>query len=192
MRQAVVVAGGLALAIGLVGCGTTDTVSGLAQSTPSASAPAATTSAPSSGSGSGSSSAGGAKTAAAAMTSFVTQVLQQHYAKACKDNAPGAAPGQAPATVCAKPEMTKTLTSLHDAWAKPGVQLPPVGKVKVSALSPQGDSVTVPDTAVTLDGHTLHDLELIGSSGDTSSFKMSFVVTKVNGSWYVSNFNIDV
>ncbi|KAA9159668.1 hypothetical protein FPZ12_019930 [Amycolatopsis acidicola] len=81
---------------------------------------------------------------------------------------------------------------MHDAWAKPGVKLPPEGKVEVSGVTATGDKVTVPDTAVTVDGKSLHDLELIGSTGDVSSFKLSLETTKKDGAWYVSDWNIDL
>lgn len=175
-----------ALVLGLAACGG-QAVSGTAQPAAGAASSAPAASSPLDASGEGNT-----KTAAGALKSWVTQVLQQQYAEACKASAPVAAPGQDPATVCASEDLTRTLSALHDAWAKPGVKLPPEGKVTVDTLSPTGDSVTVPDTAISLDGRTLRDLELIGSSGDTSSFSLSLEMTKQNGTWYVSDWHIDV
>ncbi|MBB1152520.1 hypothetical protein H4281_05215 [Amycolatopsis sp. DR6-1] len=80
---------------------------------------------------------------------------------------------------------------MHDAWAKPGVTLPPQGKVTVDEVSTSGDQVTVPDTAVKLDGRTLRSLELIGSTGNTSSFSLAFKVQKHEGAWYVQGFDLN-
>ncbi|OXM64249.1 hypothetical protein CF165_27165 [Amycolatopsis vastitatis] len=79
---------------------------------------------------------------------------------------------------------------MHDAWAKPGVELPPKGTVEVADVTAKGDRVTVPDTAVTLDGRTLRSLELVGATGDTGSFSLSLKVEKRGGAWYVTGFDL--
>src|SRR5947209_9713437 len=72
----------------------------------------------------------GAKTPEAEVTAWVTDVLEAHYTKACMRNM--APPGMDLATACKNPEAIHTLTSLHDAWAKPGITLPPKAKVEVT------------------------------------------------------------
>lgn len=174
-----------ALALGLAACGG-EAVSGSAQPIQGSTAPASSSAAAGGGQGEDST-----KTPEGALKSWITQVLQEKYAEACEASAPAAAPGQDPATVCASDDIKTSLSSMREAWAKPGVKLPPEGKVTVDALSPAGDSITVPDTAVSVDGRTLHDLELIGATGNTSSFKLSLEMTKQDGTWYVSDWNID-
>lgn len=143
---------------------------------------------------------GNASTAAAtpgdALVGWVTEILETHYTQACLDAAPAIAPGQDPQKVCSGSQISQfdsVAKSLHEAWAKPGITLPPSGRVEVAAASATstGNAITVPDTAITVDGRTLHALELIGSSGDTGSFSMTFDVKKIDGAWYVDNWNIN-
>ncbi|WP_406638700.1 hypothetical protein [Amycolatopsis sp. WGS_07] len=132
----------------------------------------------------------GAPTYQAAVERWVTQILQKHYEKACLSSAPVLPPGQDAKTLCKRPEAQKSAASLHEAWAKPGVALPPQGKVTVDEVSATGDQVTVPDTAVKLDGRTLRSLELIGATGNTGSFSLTFKVQKHEGAWYVQGFDL--
>jgi hypothetical protein len=111
----------------------------------------------------------GAKTLRTALERWVTQILQEQYT-----------------------EALASAKSLREAWAKPGVKLPPQGKVEVAEVSAKGDEVTVPDTAVKLDGRTLRSLELIGATGDTGSFELSFKMQKHKGAWYVESFDLDL
>lgn len=134
---------------------------------------------------------GGSPKPAGAVKKFVAQVLEEKYSEACMSSVPVLPADRDPAAFCARQEVTQSLTSLHDAWAKPGVKLPPAGKLVVNAMAEKGaDTVTVPDSAITLDGRSLRELELIGSSGDTDSFTLSFEVKKKDGAWYVGGWNI--
>ncbi|MFD2466296.1 hypothetical protein [Amycolatopsis silviterrae] len=162
----------------LTACGSTD-VAGSPSTPTASSAPKTSEAKP------------GAPTYQVAVERWVTQILQKHYAKACLSSAPVLPPGQDAKTLCKRPEAQKSAESLHDAWAKPGVALPPQGKVTVDEVSATGDQVTVPDTAVKLDGRTLRSLELIGATGNTGSFSLTFKVQKHEGAWYVQGFDID-
>ncbi|WP_235190973.1 hypothetical protein [Amycolatopsis rifamycinica] len=134
--------------------------------------------------------ASGARTPDAAVERWVTQILREQYKEACLSSAPALPAGQDAEALCAKPRAAASARSLHDAWAKPGVKLPPEGKVEVATVTANGDKVTVPDTAVKLDGRTLRSLELIGATGDTGSFSLSLKVEKHAGSWYVTGFDL--
>lgn len=124
---------------------------------------------------------------------FVTRVLNERYTKACMASAPVLPTGREAAAFCAQPMVRKSLTALHDSWAKPGVTLPPEGKLAVTVEGePASGTITVPDTAVTLDGRSLRELELIGSSGDTDSFRLSFDVEQKDGRWYVESWDVEV
>lgn len=163
----------------LVACGSTNPVA-----EPAASPPAGTPQP--------SVSQAGAETPQAALERWVIQILEERYVEACLSSAPVMPTGQNAATECEDPKVIKSAKSLREAWAKPGVKLPPQGKVEVTAAAAKGDKITVPDTAVKLDGRTLRSLELIGSSGDTDSFSLTFTLQKHNGAWYVQGFELNV
>ncbi|UOZ06942.1 hypothetical protein [Amycolatopsis sp. WQ 127309] len=176
---AVLVAGGLAA------CGTTAAAPGGAEAgtpgPPASAAPApssATTTAPVAAASPG-----------AAVVQWVTLILRGSYAEACLSGAPAVEDGVDPRSVCkGADEVGKRL---RDAWAKPGVKLPPLGVVETDDITAPGDDVSVPDTAVRLDGRSLHELELVGATGDTSSFAISFATKKVDGKWYVGDLKLD-
>jgi hypothetical protein len=131
-----------------------------------------------------------ADTPAAAVETWVTQILQERYTEACLATAPAMPKEQDPATVCNGPDVKQSLASLHEAWAKPGVKLPPEGKVKATGVTAQGETVTVPDTAISVDGRTLHDLALIGATGNVDSFSFSLEMQKRDGVWFVGDLHI--
>ena len=181
LRNVLWLAAAPALLAGVAACGAT-TTAGSAIGTTSSAAPATT-----------STSAApdkpqGAKTPEAEVAGFVTDVLEAHYTKACMRNAAPA--GMDVATACKNPEAIRTLTSLHDAWAKPGITLPPTSKVQVTGVTTNGDTATVHDTTITVDGHTLNSLMLIGATGDVGGFGMSLSLQKQNGQWYIGDMNM--
>jgi hypothetical protein len=181
-------------AAGLAGCSSAAKSSD-ASATTSAAAPGSASASAASGSTS-SGAASAAATPGDALVGWVTDILETHYQQACLAAAPAIAPGQDPQKVCSGQQISQfdsVAKSLHEAWAKPGITLPPGGRVEATAAasSAGGSSVTIPDTAITVDGHTLHALELIGSSGDTSAFSMTFDVKKIDGAWYVYDWNIN-
>jgi hypothetical protein len=131
----------------------------------------------------------GAATPEALMTTFVTDVLEQHYRKACLLN--GAPPGTNlnPAVVCAQSQATKTLTSLRDGWVKPGITLPPRSKVTVNKITPKGDKATVTDTGISLDGHTLNALMMIGSH-NAQGFGVTWTLQRQNRGWLIASMDL--
>jgi hypothetical protein len=134
--------------------------------------------------------ASGAETPGAAVERWVTQILEERYTEACLSGAPLLPAGQDAEALCRSPRALASAKSLRAAWAKPGVDLPPRGKVEVAAVPAQGGKVTVPDTAVKLDGRTLRSLELIGATGDTGSFSLGIKVVEHEGAWYVTGFDL--
>jgi hypothetical protein len=125
-----------------------------------------------------------------AVSTFVMQILQGNYAKACRTSAIVAPPEAGDtAKMCADDgDAISSLKSLHDAWAKPGVDTN--AGVAVIGADAQSDSVTVQDTDIMVGDKSLHDLELIGSSGDTSSFKLALTAKKKDDMWYVGGINM--
>jgi hypothetical protein len=133
----------------------------------------------------------GAKAPGAAVERWVTQILQEQYTEACLSSAPALPAGQDAESLCKRPEASASAKSLREAWAKSGVKLPPARKGEVATVAAKGDKVTVPDTAIKLDGRTLRSLELIGDTGDTGSFSLSLKVEKHAGSWYATGFDLE-
>lgn len=126
-----------------------------------------------------------------AVTQWVTAVLQEDYQKACKLMAASAPPGTDVEKECSSGDARSTLSSMHEAWAKPGIKLPPQGQVEVAKTAPSGDTATVSDDAVSVDGHTLHDLMLIGASGDgVSGVHITLKLERHDGTWAVSGFDL--
>ncbi|WP_245633587.1 hypothetical protein [Amycolatopsis jejuensis] len=133
----------------------------------------------------------GADTPGAAVEAWVTNILTERYKEACLASAPVSAPGKDPETECADPSRISAAKSLREAWAKPGVKLPPESKVEVTGVPADGDKVAVPDTAIKLDGRTLHSLELIGATGNTDGFSLKITAQKHDGKWYIGDMDIN-
>ncbi|MEU8632812.1 hypothetical protein AB0C38_11635 [Amycolatopsis sp. NPDC048633] len=171
-----------AVVMGLTACGSAG-VSGSAAPAPSQSVSPASASPQTQ-------PASGAVTLEAALERWVTQILQEKYTEACLSGAPVLPAGQDAEKLCKSPTALGSAKSLREAWAKPGVKLPPQGEVEVTEVAAKGTEVTVPDTAVKLDGQTLRSLELIGATGDTGSFSLTFKMQKHEGAWYVQGFDL--
>ena len=169
------------IALGAVACGAGGSVTA-GSANPAPANPSTTTNSGSTGSG--------ASSPKAVVIAMVTDILETHYTEACMLNLPPA--GMDIATECKKTEVTSALKQLHEAWAKPGVTLPPQSQVDVTKITTSGDSGSVQDTAITVDGHTLHDLMLIGSTGDTSGFSMQVTVKKKDSRWYIGDLNMGI
>jgi len=161
------------LLMGLSACGSAEVAGAAGPATPPPSVPAGP---------------GAAATPEAAVAAWVPQILREQYTEACLSSVLVNDSGGDPATTCKSAKMTRTLKGLHDAWSKPGVT--PDSKVTVAKVDAQGDEAKVPDTSVKVGDRTLRDLELIGSSGNTGSFKLELKVRKKDGAWYVSDMNI--
>ncbi|WP_244180054.1 hypothetical protein [Amycolatopsis pretoriensis] len=132
--------------------------------------------------------ASAARTPEAAVTGWVTQILKEDYAAACRSSAAGTPD---PEKLCASDgKAVKTLGKLHEAWAKPGVDTG--AAVETERVEVTGDTATAPDTSIKIGGKSLRELELVGSSGDTSSFRLTLKLTKKDGAWYVSDFELAV
>ncbi len=172
-----------AIALGTVACGGSGTVmSGNANPAPATNTSTSTSS--------GSAGGNGADSPKAAVVALVTDILEERYSDACELNLAPA--GTDNATECQKPQVASAMRQLHEAWAKPGIALPPQSKVDVTKLTTQGDSASVDDTGITVDGHTLHDIMLIGSTGNTSSFSMQITAKEKNSRWYIGDMNMNI
>lgn len=175
------------LALTLGACGSAESAGSAAQE--SAKSSTTQTSTATSSAGGGSEQAGFA-TPEAATKAFVTRVVQKRYDDACAAIVFPEAPDnkQKKSKQC---KATPMLNSLHTAWAKQGVALPPDAQVQVTKVSTNGDTATVQDTDITLDGHTLREIELMGATGKPKSFKLALKLKKTDGAWFVSDLSMD-
>lgn len=172
------------LAVGLSACGSESPTQSQAQSDAGKSASQSSSTASSAGDGSGGSES---TTAAGTVETFVTRVVTERYKKACMTLAPPDTPENVVKSRCANPDSWAILQSLNKAWTKPGVTLPPEAKVEVTNVTKKNGTATVPDTAITLDGRTLREIELMGSQGDTKSFSIALKLQKDGGNWHLSD-----
>jgi hypothetical protein len=176
----------VALAVVVTGCqskGATWTGAGSTQATAESTSPENTN------------ESAGAGTPADAVAVWVTHVLQEEFTEACRLSATVSAEetGQDAETLCASGgDGIQAMTQLHEAWVKPGVALPPDVQVEVDEVEAQGDTATVPDTSIRIGDMSLHEIELIGATGDTDSFQLSLQVQKQDGAWYVAGMDMSL
>jgi hypothetical protein len=174
MRTAVGAALSAAALLGAASCASSSAGTGKAASNPTTTAATTTASA-----------ADARTTPAGTVSAWVADVIENRLDAACALMAQN---GKA-ATGNQCTQGATAFQSLRSAWTKNVVTLPP--KVTVSKVSVSGDSGTVADTDVTVDGHTLRALELIGASGQTGSFSLTLSLQRLSTGWYVSNLNIN-
>ncbi|GAA1728722.1 hypothetical protein GCM10009680_82330 [Streptomyces yatensis] len=63
--------------------------------------------------------------------------------------------------------------------------------VKVDAPTPKGDEAVVPASKITVDGKPLRAIMLSHSNGDDpKSFKSNVETDKIDGKWYIGDFNM--
>jgi hypothetical protein len=193
--------------LGLVGCGSSG-------SQPTASSSGATsqgttsqgaTASNSAGSGAGGSTSAAAGTPEAALSAWVTDIVEGDYLAACTKmavSANGTATGTpTPGTpaLCTKASQTGAVSSspetlikdLHPSFTPKSLSGQP--SVAVSPVSASGSTVTVDAKQVSIDGTPLNQVIVANSTGvSTSDVQVTFSLTRLGGTWYVSNFNLNV
>ena len=180
--------------LALVGC------AGSSQSQHTASSTTA-----SSGTSAGSGSSSAASTPAAALSGWVTDIVEGDYLSACTKmavSANGSATGTpTPGTsaLCTKVTQTGDVSSspeslikdLHASFTPKSLSGQP--SVTVDPLSASGSSVTADAKQVSIDGTPLDQVIVANSTGvTTADLQVTFSLTRLDGTWYVSNFNLDV
>ncbi|MFD7667434.1 hypothetical protein [Streptomyces sp. NPDC059788] len=165
-------------------------------SSPSPSGAASDASGGSSGDGSGA-QAGGRSTVASAVGGWVGAVIEKDVKQACLLSAmPGSgesSPKAATAQTCnasATQKMARGLKSMSEAFSPQNASGKP--SVKVDAPTPEDDKAVVPTAKITVDGKPLRAIMLSRSHGvDPKSFTAKVKAAKVDGKWYVSDFDLD-
>ncbi|MEU7044536.1 hypothetical protein AB0A77_26225 [Streptomyces varsoviensis] len=142
--------------------------------------------------------AAGRSTPSGAVAAWVGAVIQKDVKKACLVSVmpgEGSGPGQ-PATPqkCDDPATTKGLAAGLNAMSKsftpPNATGNPVVSVQVS--HPKGDKVMVPSGKIMVNGKPLREIMLSLSTGvDPKTFSAKVEADKINGRWYVGDFDLD-
>ncbi|MEE4595293.1 hypothetical protein V2J94_25985 [Streptomyces sp. DSM 41524] len=163
---------------------------------PSPSADASENSGASSGDGGSSAQAGGQSTVPSAVEAWVGAVIEQDAKQVCLLSAvsdSGSTPKAATPQTCdasVRQKMAPGLKSMSEAFSPRNASGKPT--VKVDAPTPKGDEAVVPTAKITVDGKPLRAIMLSRSHGvDPKSFTAKVETAKVNGKWYIGDFDMD-
>lgn len=155
---------------------------------PRASSPAPSASASSSGQPGGG-SAGGGTTPGAALADYIRQVAAGHRQAACQDMGVPGFSVQRSMTLCMSARGKSWFTSLHHVFVSNGVK--PGAPVSVPGVHATGTKATASATDIHVSGTTLYSLLMAHSSGvKPGQFTLTFPLSRINGTWYVSGMNI--
>ena len=172
---------------------------------------------PSSGASSSSGSSVSMSDPSAVLGQWLKDIIGQHYQDACLLSAlpAGGVPtsqAQASAAASAAP-VAPTVSSCSSDFTKPGPMgvsaqgmlsrirvdfVPTTGStgeitVKVAAVTPTGDSATIDGRQITINVQRLNEIVAAHSTGVTASqINLNFPMTRIGGSWYVANFNLNI
>ena len=199
-RSTAVGAAALAAAIGLAGCGSSG---GTGTGTGSHSVGVSSSASPSDGASDAAASLSDPTTA---LQAWVTNVIEGNYTQACMEStgmptATETSSTSAPsATVCADPtkpiadgqSLASTLDKLRNIFTPVGAKSGSPD-VHVTPIKASGDSATYDARGITVDGQQLDDIVVAHSSGVTAQqLDLTFPLTRIDGSWYVANFNLQL
>ncbi|MFF1693384.1 hypothetical protein ACFVXC_07140 [Streptomyces sp. NPDC058257] len=142
--------------------------------------------------------AGGRSTVPSVVSAWVGAVIEKDAKQSCLLSAVpgsgGSAPKAATAQTCDAAMLKKMdpgLKSMSKAFAPQNASGKPT--VKVDAPTPDGDKATVPTAKINVGGKPLRDIMLSRSHGvDAKSFTAKVQTAKVDGKWYVGDFDINV
>ncbi|MFE6160809.1 hypothetical protein ACFQ7F_18065 [Streptomyces sp. NPDC056486] len=141
--------------------------------------------------------AGGQSTVPAVVSAWVGAVIEKDAKQACLlSSEPGSGGSSPKATTpqkCASmaKKMAPGVKGLSKAFAPQKTSAKPT--VKVDAPTPKGDKAVVPTAKITIDGKSLRDNILSDSHGvDPKSFTAKVKTDKINGKWYVGDFDMDM
>lgn len=143
---------------------------------------------------------GGRSTVSSAVGAWVGAVIEKDAKQACLLSAEpgsgssGSSPKAATPQTCnasAMQKMAPGLKSMSKAFSPQNASGKPT--VKVDAPTPKGDKAVVPTAEITVDGKPLRAIILSGSHGvDPESFTAKVEADKVDGKWYVGDFDMDI
>lgn len=176
--------------------GGSDSSSASHDSSPSSSGSTPGGSDASSGGGSGA-QAGGRSTVSSVVSAWVGAVIEKDVKQACllsvvpgSDSSPKAATPQT-CNRSATQKMAPGLKSMSKAFTPQNASGEPT--VKTHAPTPEGDKAVVPTAKITVDGKPLRAIMLSRSKGvDPKEFTAKVEAEKVDGKWYVGDFDMDI
>jgi hypothetical protein len=131
------------------------------------------------------------------LADWVGAVIAGDYKRACTDMADVSAspPKVYTAATCdpANAEiktMERVLKGLRETFTPANSTGKP--EVQVTGPAPTGDSATIAADKITVNGKTLDEVVLANSTGvKPGETNITFGVSKVEGGWYVTDFNLD-
>lgn len=146
-----------------------------------------------------------ASTPATALAAWVSDVVEGDYLAACSkmalpaDGTATGTPVPGTAALCTKPTKSGTTSAtpesiikdLHPSFTPKSLSGQP--SVTVVPVTAAGSDVTVDAKQISIDGTPLVQVIAANSTGVTAAqLQVTFALTRLNGSWYVSNFNLNV
>lgn len=149
--------------------------------------------------------AASSSTPATTLSAWVTDIVEGDYLSACTKmalSANGAATGTpTPGTPALCTKVTKIggvssspqslIRDLHASFRPKSLSGQP--SVTVTALPATGSDITVDAKQVSINGTPLNEVIVSNSTGVTASeLQVTFSLTRLSGTWYVSNFNLRV
>jgi hypothetical protein len=185
---------GVALVVACIAAGCSTKVEGTAASQlPSTSA----SSAPGNSTAAEPNSAGRPSTAQQVLADWTGAVIAGDYKRACTDMADTSVSPAKPytAAMCDPADtkvktMERVLKGLREAFTPANSTGKP--DVKVTGPAPTGDSATIAADKITVDGKPLDQVVLANSTGvKPGETNFTFGVGKIEGGWYVTDFNLD-
>jgi hypothetical protein len=130
----------------------------------------------------------------AVLADWLHQIVVGDYKAACADMADTsqkATPGPRATAACAASKAVTTLTALHGNFTADGLKA--ATPISVSSAQVAGTKATVSGTEVSASGTTLSSLIIAHSTGVTAkSFALSFLLSKVDGGWYVTDLDMNI
>ncbi|WP_199931078.1 hypothetical protein [Streptomyces sp. CB02923] len=141
--------------------------------------------------------AGDQSTVSSTVGAWVSAVIEKDAKRACllstvpgSDTAPKAANPQK-CNAAATQKMALGLKSMSKAFSPENASGKPT--VKVDAPTPEADKAVVPTAKISVNGKPLRAIMLSRSHGvDPKSFTAKVETDKVDGKWYVGDFDLDV
>lgn len=126
-------------------------------------------------------------TPGAALVSWIHQIAAGDRSGACNDMAAQTSE----MTECMSAAGTTTFTSLHGNFVTDGIRSST--PIDVTGADVKGTSATIGGDDVRVSGTTLNTLVAEHSTGvKPGQLNFSFDLSRAEGAWYVTNFNMDV
>jgi hypothetical protein len=194
MNRAVMRKIGVALAVACITAGCSTQLPGTATSASSGTSASA---APGASQAAEPDKAGRPATGQLVLADWVGAVIAGDYKRACTDMADtSVTPAKVYTAATCDPAdakiktMERVLKGLREAFTPANSTGKP--DVKVTGPAPAGDSATIAADKVTVNGKTLDEVVVANSTGvKPGETKITFGVTKIDGGWYVTDFNLD-